>query len=136
MSFLSDLGGLSELFQSPSLGTVLTSAGYAAEAESAWKTAKYNSSLEALDTAMAIRALRVRAAVTLGQQRATAAASGVRSTTGSPLLMQAETIRMALEDEAYLRKVGKAKKAAIESSGQKARQVGWLNALIEFGGMF
>jgi len=110
-------------------GTLLAFYGQYEAGEAAYEAAQYNKYLEQFSTEQQLRLHRERVRRTLGAQRAAAAASGVRSGTGSPLLARLETIEQAAVDEYYIRRGGELRAAAREYEGRSYRRAARTDAL-------
>lgn len=125
MSFLTALGSF---LGSDTFGTAasLFSTGFQAyndyqSGQDAYKAAEYNKDLEAFNTDQQLRIQRERTKRLVGEQRASAAAVGVRSGTGSPLQMRLETVSQSAIDEYYIKRGGELRQAARIYEGQTVR---------------
>lgn len=136
MSFLSTLGTAFGGFLSGGGGSALSLIGAGMEVygqyragEDAYDMAQYNKEVEAFNTEQQLRIHRERAKRLVATQRATSAASGVRSGGGSPLMARLEAIEQAAVDEYYIARGGEMRGAARVYEGKVTRNTNRIGAV-------
>lgn len=136
MSFLSSLGKAFGGFLSGGggqaislIGTGLSVYGQLKAGDQAYEAAQYNKELEAFNTEQQLRIHRERVKRTVSAQRASASAAGVRSGSGSPLMLRLETIEQGAVDEYYIKRGGEMRQASQVYSGASAKSSSRIGAV-------
>jgi hypothetical protein len=106
------------------IGTIQAGRAESGAASAEAELAEAQASQEGLREAEQERLIRKSAKELQGRQRAAAAASGVRVGTGTPLLIQADTLLTAEEDIATLKANTDVAKSRFRSSAQTFKEIG------------
>jgi hypothetical protein len=111
--------------------------GTSSAATAVEQAGEYNAQMIWLNTLHEIELAKEEIQATYGAQRAAFGASGLRVGTGSPLLVQAETLRRGARDVAHIHDVGKASaelaRAEASAQAQALRIEGYTNVLSTTG---